>query len=101
LLTVYGFLRQNEYHCWSGWQRKPEGFQFVIVWAQPLTSFHHFAQTFCLTPSTCFLARWVFVWSKWTAPGECGLLSFTAILGEQPLEVAAVGHDRRVVPIKE
>jgi putative SOS response-associated peptidase YedK len=41
------------------------------------------------------------LWSCWIAPGgEPGLLSFAAITDEPPLEVAAAGHDRCIVPIK-
>jgi putative SOS response-associated peptidase YedK len=41
------------------------------------------------------------MWSKWTAPGEPDLHSFAAITDEPPPEVAAAGHDRCIVPIKE
>jgi putative SOS response-associated peptidase YedK len=41
------------------------------------------------------------LWSKWTAPGEPDLLSFAAITDEPPPEVAAAGHDRCIIPIKE
>jgi putative SOS response-associated peptidase YedK len=41
------------------------------------------------------------LWSKWTAPGEPDLLSFAAITDEPPAEVAAAGHDRCIIPIKE
>ncbi len=41
------------------------------------------------------------LWSRWSAPGEPDLLSFAAITDEPPAEVAAAGHDRCVVPIKE
>jgi putative SOS response-associated peptidase YedK len=41
------------------------------------------------------------LWSKWTAPGEPDLLSFAAITDEPPPEVAATGHDRCIIPIKE
>jgi putative SOS response-associated peptidase YedK len=40
------------------------------------------------------------LWSRWTAPGEPELLSFAAITDEPPPEVAAVGHDRCIIPIK-
>lgn len=41
------------------------------------------------------------LWSKWTGSGEPDLLSFTAITDEPPAEVAAAGHDRCIVPIKQ
>ncbi|MGF6533257.1 putative SOS response-associated peptidase YedK [Paraburkholderia sp. GAS206C] len=40
------------------------------------------------------------LWSKWTSPGEPDLLSFAAITDDPPPEIAAVGHDRRIIPIK-
>jgi putative SOS response-associated peptidase YedK len=40
------------------------------------------------------------VWSRWTAPGQPSLLSFAAITDEPPVEVAAAGHDRCIIPIK-
>ncbi|NYH26040.1 SOS response-associated peptidase family protein [Paraburkholderia bryophila] len=40
------------------------------------------------------------LWSRWLAPGEPDLLSFAAITDEPPAEVAAVGHDRCIIPIK-
>ncbi|EUC17606.1 UNVERIFIED_ORG: putative SOS response-associated peptidase YedK [Burkholderia sp. CF145] len=41
------------------------------------------------------------LWSHWSAPGEPDLLSFAAITDEPPEEIAAAGHDRCIVPIKE
>lgn len=41
------------------------------------------------------------LWSRWSAPGEPDLLSFAAITDEPPPKVAAAGHDRCIVPIKE
>lgn len=41
------------------------------------------------------------LWSKWTSPGQPDLLSFAAITDEPPPEVAAAGHDRCIIPIKE
>lgn len=41
------------------------------------------------------------LWSKWTGPGEPDLLSFAAITDEPPPEIAASGHDRCIVPIKQ
>ena len=41
------------------------------------------------------------LWSRWEAPGEPSLLSFAAITDEPPPEIAATGHDRCVLPIKE
>ena len=40
------------------------------------------------------------LWSRWTAPGEPGLLSFAAITDEPPGEVSAAGHDRCIIPIR-
>lgn len=40
------------------------------------------------------------LWSHWHAPGQPDLLSFAAITDEPPLEVAAAGHDRCIIPIK-
>ncbi len=40
------------------------------------------------------------LWSRWTAPGEPELLSFAAITDEPPVEVAAAGHDRCIIPIR-
>ena len=44
------------------------------------------------------------LWSRWEAPaasGEPPLLSFAVITDEPPPEIAATGHDRCVIPIKE
>ncbi len=41
------------------------------------------------------------LWSHWQQDGLPGLLSFAAITDEPPPEVAAAGHDRCIVPIKE
>jgi putative SOS response-associated peptidase YedK len=41
------------------------------------------------------------LWSRWSVPGEQDLLSFAAITDEPPPEVAAAGHDRCIIPIKE
>lgn len=41
------------------------------------------------------------LWSDWGGPGQPDLLSFAAITDEPPAEVAAAGHDRCIVPIKE
>ena len=41
------------------------------------------------------------LWSHWTGAGEPDLDSFAAITDEPPEEVAAAGHDRCIVPIKE
>jgi putative SOS response-associated peptidase YedK len=41
------------------------------------------------------------LWSRWLAPNEQDLLSFAAITDEPPPEVAAAGHDRCIIPIKE
>jgi putative SOS response-associated peptidase YedK len=40
------------------------------------------------------------LWSRWTAKDQPDLLSFAAITDEPPLEIAAAGHDRCIVPIK-
>lgn len=41
------------------------------------------------------------LWSAWSAPGEEDLLSFAAVTDEPPPEVAAAGHDRCIIQIKE
>jgi len=41
------------------------------------------------------------VYARWTAPGTDELLSFAAITDEPPAEIAAAGHDRCVVSLKE
>jgi putative SOS response-associated peptidase YedK len=41
------------------------------------------------------------LWSHWTGKGEPDLLSFAAITDEPPAEVAAAGHDRCIIPIKQ
>jgi putative SOS response-associated peptidase YedK len=41
----------------------------------------------------------VCLWSRWEAKDEPGLLSFAAITDEPPEEIAAVGHNRCVIPI--
>lgn len=40
------------------------------------------------------------LWSRWSADGENDLVSFALITDEPPPEVAAVGHDRCVVPLR-
>ncbi|SAL65183.1 SOS response-associated peptidase family protein [Caballeronia humi] len=40
------------------------------------------------------------LWSRWSAPDLPDLLSFAAITDEPPVEVAAAGHDRCIVPIR-
>jgi putative SOS response-associated peptidase YedK len=41
------------------------------------------------------------LWDRWIGPDKEELLSFAAITGEPPEEVAAAGHDRCVIPLKE
>jgi putative SOS response-associated peptidase YedK len=41
------------------------------------------------------------LWSRWAGPDGEELLSFAAITDEPPEEVAAAGHDRCIVPIKD
>lgn len=41
------------------------------------------------------------LFSQWHGHGEPDLLSFAAITDEPPSEIAAVGHDRCIIPIKE
>lgn len=41
------------------------------------------------------------IWSRWTGPEGEELLSFAAVTDEPPEEVAAAGHDRCIIPIKE
>jgi putative SOS response-associated peptidase YedK len=40
------------------------------------------------------------IWSRWKAPGQPDLLSFAAVTDEPPVEVAAAGHDRCIIPIR-
>lgn len=40
------------------------------------------------------------LWSRWQGPDGPDLLSFAAITDEPPPEIAAVGHDRCIIPIK-
>ncbi|MCW5631817.1 MAG: SOS response-associated peptidase family protein [Rubrivivax sp.] len=40
------------------------------------------------------------LWSRWSVPGKPDLLSWAAITDEPPLEVAAAGHDRCVIPLR-
>lgn len=41
------------------------------------------------------------LWSKWSAPDQPDLYSFAAITDEPPAEVAAAGHDRCIIPLRE
>lgn len=41
------------------------------------------------------------VWDRWQAVGEPDLLSFAAITDDPPAEIAATGHDRCVVALRE
>lgn len=41
------------------------------------------------------------LWSRWAGPDGEELLSFAAITDAPPPEVAAAGHDRCIIPIKE
>lgn len=41
------------------------------------------------------------LWDHWHRPGEQELYSFAAITDEPPPEIAATGHERCVVPLKE
>jgi putative SOS response-associated peptidase YedK len=40
------------------------------------------------------------LWSRWHGNGESDLLSFAAITDEPPAEIAAAGHDRCIIPIR-
>lgn len=40
------------------------------------------------------------IWSRWSGPGEPDLLSFALITHDPPPEVAAIGHDRCILPIQ-
>jgi putative SOS response-associated peptidase YedK len=42
----------------------------------------------------------VCLWDRWQSPGKADLLSFSAITDEPPVEVAATGHDRCVIPLQ-
>ena len=41
------------------------------------------------------------LWDRWRSPGKPDLYSFAAITDEPPPEVAATGHNRCVIPLKE
>ena len=41
------------------------------------------------------------LWDRWQSPGKPDLLSFAAITDEPPPEVAAAGHDRCVIPLRQ
>jgi putative SOS response-associated peptidase YedK len=41
------------------------------------------------------------LWSQWDSPGEPSLTSFAAISDDPPPEIAAAGHDRVVITLKE
>ncbi|CAM2198555.1 Abasic site processing protein (plasmid) [Paraburkholderia kururiensis] len=51
------------------------------------------------SPSTTMLVACL--WSHWQSPGEPDLLSCAAITDEPPPEVAAAGHDRCVIPVRQ
>ncbi|MGF6572516.1 Putative SOS response-associated peptidase YedK [Paraburkholderia fungorum] len=51
-------------------------------------------------PSNGELMHVACLWSRWSASGQPDLLSFAAITDEPPVEVAAAGHDRCIIPIK-
>ncbi|HEY5851069.1 MAG TPA: SOS response-associated peptidase family protein [Lysobacter sp.] len=40
------------------------------------------------------------LWSRWTGSHGAELLSFAAITDDPPAEIAAVGHDRCIIPVK-
>ena len=41
------------------------------------------------------------LWDRWQSPGRPDLYSFAAITDEPPPEIAATGHNRCVIPLKE
>ncbi len=41
------------------------------------------------------------LWDCWQSPGQPDLYSFAAITDDPPPEVAATGHNRCVIPLKE
>jgi len=41
------------------------------------------------------------LWAHWSRPGEAALNSFALITDDPPREVAAAGHDRCIIPIRE
>lgn len=41
------------------------------------------------------------IWDHWTAPGAPDLWSFAAVSDEPPPEIAATGHQRCLIPLKE
>lgn len=52
-------------------------------------------------PKPAFQMRVACLWSHWEEAGKESLDSFAAITDEPPAEVAAAGHDRCVIPLKE
>ncbi len=52
-------------------------------------------------PRPAFQMRVACLWSHWAEAGKESLDSFAAITDEPPTEVAAAGHDRCVIPIKD
>lgn len=52
-------------------------------------------------PQPRFDMRVACLWSHWDQPGKPELCSFAAITDEPPPEVAATGHNRCVIPLKE
>jgi putative SOS response-associated peptidase YedK len=40
------------------------------------------------------------IWSRWSRPGQPDLVSFALITEDPPPEIAAVGHDRCICPIR-
>lgn len=41
------------------------------------------------------------LWSRWQSRGEDDLLSFAAITDDPPPEIAATGHERCIIPLRE
>jgi len=41
------------------------------------------------------------LWDRWQSPGKPDLYSFAALTDDPPAEVAATGHNRCVIPLKE
>jgi putative SOS response-associated peptidase YedK len=41
------------------------------------------------------------LWSHWQEPGQKDLYSFAAITDDPPAEIAAAGHDRCIIALKD
>jgi putative SOS response-associated peptidase YedK len=86
ILVANAFYENVNQHRMQGRERSPgEDVQNVILEFRP-------------RPQQNMLVACL--WSRWTGPDEPDLLSFAAITDEPPVEVAAAGHDRCIIPVK-